>query len=124
MRTTRLAGEPDAMAPDGSEIRRLARTAACSVGHATLRPGATSGAVRHRTVSEVWYVLGGRGELWRSLDGAQEVTALEEGVCVDIPLGAAFQFRVLGERPLTFLLVTTPPWPGEAEAERVSGRWT
>lgn len=124
MLTSRLPKRADALAPDGSEIRRLARTPACSVGHATLAPGQTSAAVRHRTVTEVWHVLGGRGELWRSLDGEQEVVALAEGVCADIPLGAAFQFRALGPQPLRVLLVTTPPWPGEGEAELVGGVWT
>lgn len=124
MRTHRLPAEADALAPDGSQIRRLARTVACSVGHATLEPGRTSGAIHHRTVSEVWYVLGGHGELWRSYGGEESVVTLSEGVCAEIPLGASFQFRVLGDEPLRFLLVTTPPWPGEGEAEPVSGPWT
>lgn len=124
MRTTRLPRQADAFAPDGSAIRRLARTAACSVGHATLEADRTSGAIRHRTVSEVWYVLSGEGELWRALDGEESVVTLTEGVCAEIPLGTAFQFRALGERPLRFLLVTTPPWPGEGEAEPVNGPWT
>lgn len=88
-----------------------------------LAPGQTSAAVRHRTVTEVCYVLGGRGELWRSLDGEQEVVALAEGVCADIPLGAAFPFRALGPQPLRVLL--GPHRRGPARARRSwCGRWT
>ena len=63
--TVRLPEERTAFAPDGSEIRELVRTDAASLAHCTLPPGAVSRAVRHRTVEELWYVLSGRGEIWR-----------------------------------------------------------
>ena len=35
------------------------------MAHFELPPGETSTAVAHRTVEEVWFFLGGRGEMWR-----------------------------------------------------------
>jgi len=40
-----------------------------SMAQFQLRPGQTSTAVTHRTVEEIWYVLSGRGQMWRSQDG-------------------------------------------------------
>ena len=88
--------------------------------------GMTSRAVRHRTVDEIWYVLGGHGEMWRSQDGDAEVITIEAGTCLTIPVGTSFQFRSFGEEPLTAVAVTMPPWPGDAEAVPVDGNpdWT
>lgn len=41
-----------------------------------------------------------------------------------IPLGTQFQFRSFGDEPVSFILVTMPPWPGADEVYEVSGRWT
>lgn len=72
--------------------------------------------MRHRTVEEVWYFLSGSGQVW--LDG--ETLQVGEGSTVVIPTGAAFQFRTLGDEPLRFLCFTSPPWPGNDEAEAVT----
>jgi mannose-6-phosphate isomerase-like protein (cupin superfamily) len=79
--------------------------------------------VAHRTVEELWYFLGGSGEMWRRLDGEEAVVALEAGVSVSIPVGAGFQFRSLGPAPLQAICVTMPPWPGMDEAYEVEGPW-
>ena len=63
MDTTALPYEYTALAPDGSEIRELVRATGGSMVHCTLPVGATSLAVTHRTVEEVWYVVGGRGQV-------------------------------------------------------------
>ena len=63
--TTTLPTEPDAVAPDGSDVRVLLRLAGGSMAHFTLPSGATSRAVRHRTVEEIWYVVAGTGDMWR-----------------------------------------------------------
>jgi mannose-6-phosphate isomerase-like protein (cupin superfamily) len=68
--------------------------------------------VRHRTVEEVWYFLGGSGEVW--IGG--ETTPVTAGSTVVIPTGSPFQFRTLGDEPLRFLCFTSPPWPGDGEA--------
>jgi len=93
------------------------------MAHFELRPGLTSRPVAHRTVAELWFVLSGRGEMWRRQDGREEVVPLEPGTCVSIPKGTAFQFRCLGDQPLTAVAVTMPPWPGEEEAYEVAGAW-
>jgi mannose-6-phosphate isomerase-like protein (cupin superfamily) len=121
--TMTLARELDTLAPDGSEIRLLLALGGGSVVHCTLPPGGVSRAVRHRTVEEVWYILGGRGEVWRKQDGREAVVQAAAGVCLSIPLGTGFQFRTLGDEPLTFLIATMPPWPGPDEAERVADHW-
>jgi mannose-6-phosphate isomerase-like protein (cupin superfamily) len=89
-----------------------------------LAPGQVSTAVTHRTVEEIWYVLRGRGEMWRRQGTSEEVTPLEPGICLTIPLDTHFQFRAFGEAPLAVLGITMPPWPGADEATIVAGPWT
>ena len=123
MQTIQLPEDFDTLAPDGSEIRVLAATAGASMAHCSLPPGQTSLAVAHRTVEEVWYFLAGRGEVWRKLDEQEEVVEVSRGVSLSIPLGAHFQFRNSGDKPLQFVLTSIPPWPGTEEAYRVAGHW-
>jgi mannose-6-phosphate isomerase-like protein (cupin superfamily) len=124
----RLAASPDDLAPDGSEIRLLPQSEAGGLAHCQVPPGGTTTAVRHRTVSETWFVLDGAGELWRSAPSDQgshsAITSLAHGVAVDIPLGTTFQFRSTGRDPLQMLLLTTPPWPGPSEAIVADNYWT
>jgi mannose-6-phosphate isomerase-like protein (cupin superfamily) len=121
--TLGLPAEPDARAPDGADVRVLLRLAGGSFAHFELGPGRVSRAVAHRTVEEIWYVLGGRGEMWRRQGDQESVVALEAGVCLTIPLGTSFQFRSLGPGPLAAVAVTMPPWPGPDEAISVPGAW-
>ena len=93
------------------------------MAHFELGPGRTSKAVAHRTVEEIWFVLSGRGEMWRKQDAREEVVPFESGVCLTIPLGTRFQFRSFGYEPLAAVGVTMPPWPGEGEAYEVEGKW-
>ena len=55
--------------------------------------------------------------------GHESITRLIPGVCVDIPLGTAFQYRCTGTVPLVFTCTALPPWPGDAEAVIVDGPW-
>ena len=121
--TTRLPARADVRAPDGADVRVLLQLAGGSVAHFELGPGRVSRAVMHRTVDEIWYVLGGRGQMWRHQGDRESVVALETGVCVTIPLGTHFQFRSLGPGPLAAVAVTIPPWPGPDEAVLVPGTW-
>jgi mannose-6-phosphate isomerase-like protein (cupin superfamily) len=121
--TRRLPGRPDAVAPDGSDVRVLLRLAGGSMAHFELAAGRTSAAVRHRTVEEIWYVLSGTGRMWRRDDAREEVVDLVPGTCLTIPLGTAFQFRADGDGPLAAVGVTMPPWPGDGEAVPVAGPW-
>jgi mannose-6-phosphate isomerase-like protein (cupin superfamily) len=121
--TRTISTAPDVMAPDGSEVRLLCGVAAGSMAHFSLPPHAVSRAVAHRTVEEVWYVLGGRGRMWRRLGDREEVVALSAGTSITIPVGTRFQFRSDGAEPLAAVGVTMPPWPGESEAYAVEGPW-
>lgn len=118
----RAAGAADTIAPDGSEIRLLATTrqgaTRASLCEVRLAPGAVSRAVSHRTVEEIWYVVAGRGLIWRSPDGAAaDPVAVEPGDAVVIPTGWRFQFRADAGSGLRFLCFTVPAWPGPDEAE-------
>jgi mannose-6-phosphate isomerase-like protein (cupin superfamily) len=121
--TKHLPSAPDALAPDGSQVRVLLALAGGSMAHFELAPGMTSRAVRHRTVEEIWYVVGGRGEMWREQNGREEITVLEQGTCITIPVATRFQFRCTGGVPLQAVGVTMPPWPGEDEAVLAAGPW-
>jgi mannose-6-phosphate isomerase-like protein (cupin superfamily) len=118
-----LPAHHDTLAPDGSEIRVLVAVGGGSLCHCTLPPGQTSRAVRHRTVEEMWYCVGGRGEIWRRHGGHEHVVEVRPGVSLTIPLGTEFQFRALGDAPLCLVIATAPPWPGEDEAVRVPDHW-
>ncbi|MBI2491161.1 MAG: cupin domain-containing protein [Candidatus Rokubacteria bacterium] len=107
--TLRRSEAPTTRAPDGADVRILLGLARGGMAEFELAPGAVSAAVTHRTVEEIWYVLRGRGEMWRRQGSREEVARLEPGLCLTVPLG------VLG--------VTMPPWPGAGEAIAVEGRW-
>jgi mannose-6-phosphate isomerase-like protein (cupin superfamily) len=121
--TKPLPAAADVLAPDGSEVRILLRLAGGSMAHFRLHPGEVSKAIVHRSVEELWFVLGGQGEMWRSQAGQEEVTPLSPGVSLSIPVGTRFQFRCLGDAPFEAVAVTMPPWPGAEEAVFVEGRW-
>jgi mannose-6-phosphate isomerase-like protein (cupin superfamily) len=122
--TKPLPARRDVVATDGSDVRILLSLSGGSMAHFELAPGQTSLAVTHRTVDEIWFVLSGRGEMWRAQEGQPESTVqLEAGVCVTIPLGTRFQFRSIGAKPLAAVGVTMPPWPGDGEAVLVEGKW-
>ena len=118
----RGGAEPDAIAPDGSEIRVLAngthgatRSSLCEV---RLAPGAVSRPVAHQTVEEIWHVTAGRGRVWRCAPaGRAEPIDVGPGDTLVIPAGWTFQFCAAPDVQLEFLCYTTPPWPGPHEAQ-------
>jgi mannose-6-phosphate isomerase-like protein (cupin superfamily) len=112
------------LAPDKSEIRSLLTMKRGSMVHCTLQPYATSLAVHHKSVEEIWYFIQGRGEVWRKHRDREEVVSVGPNVCVTIPTGTHFQFRSKGDEPLRFIIVTIPPWPGDDEAVKVEGYWS
>ena len=112
-----LPHEADTLAPDGAEVRILCSLAGGSGAHFRLAPGRVSRAGRHRSVEEIWYILEGRGEMWRRMDEQEEVVALTPGLCLTIPLGTSFQFRAGREAALSAFAVTMPPWPQDSDEE-------
>jgi mannose-6-phosphate isomerase-like protein (cupin superfamily) len=121
--TMRLPAAPTAVAPDGSDVRMLLGLSAGSMAHFELPAGKVSAAVTHRTVEEVWFVLSGRGEMWRKQGEREQTVLLEAGVCLTIPQGTHFQFRAEDSGALAAVAITMPPWPGEGEAVHVAGPW-
>lgn len=118
-----LPAEPAVTAPDGSAVRVLLGLAGGGMAHFALAPGQVAHAVEHRSVEEIWYVLAGRGQMWRQQDGREETVTLEPGLCLTIPLGTRFQFRAAADAPVSVVAITMPPWPGEGEAVFVDGPW-
>ncbi|HUK57595.1 MAG TPA: cupin domain-containing protein [Stellaceae bacterium] len=121
--TKGLSESADAVAPDGSEVRLLARSERGSMAEFRLPPGAVSRAVAHRSVEELWFVVAGTGRMWRRLGEAEEIVSLSTGVSLSLPVGTSFQFRCDGTQPLVAVGVTMPPWPGAEEAVFVAGVW-
>jgi mannose-6-phosphate isomerase-like protein (cupin superfamily) len=114
---------PDAVAPDGSDVRVLLRLGRGSMAHFELGPGRVSRAVAHHRVDEIWYILAGQGQMWRRQGDRQETVPLRPGTCVSIPAGTHFQFRSASDSPLEAVGTTMPPWPGPDEAYDVPGAW-
>jgi mannose-6-phosphate isomerase-like protein (cupin superfamily) len=121
--TKHLPRKADAIAPDGSEVRVLCQLSRGGLAIFSLSPNAVSKAVAHRTVEEVWYILSGKGRMWRKLGEQEEIVELGPGVSLTIPTGTHFQFRCDGQEPLNAIGATMPPWPGENEAFVVDGAW-
>jgi mannose-6-phosphate isomerase-like protein (cupin superfamily) len=121
--TKHVGNAPDVHAPDGSEVRILCHLSRGGLATFTLQAGKVSQAVAHHTVEELWYVIAGRGRMWRKLGEQEKIVELEPGVSISLPVGTQFQFRCDGPEPLTAVGATMPPWPGEAEAYAVTGRW-
>ena len=121
--TLSLPTEPTVTAPDGSDVRVLVQLPRGSMAHFELAAGRASAAIAHRTVEELWFVLGGSAEMWRADSDGEAITRLCAGNSLSIPVGTRFQFRSLGPEPFAAVGVTMPPWPGADEAVFVSGPW-
>ena len=93
------------------------------MAHFELPPGQISIPVAHRTVEEIWYILGGEGQMWRKQRDREEIADLVPDTCITIPLGTHFQFKSTGDVSLTAVAITMPPWPNMEEAYEVEGQW-
>jgi mannose-6-phosphate isomerase-like protein (cupin superfamily) len=122
--TKALPADADVVAPDGSAVRILLGLAGGTMAHFELASGATSIAIRHRTVEEIWFVVAGHGTMWRRERDRDAEVDLTPGTCLTIPAGTEFQFRSDGDEPLQVVGVTMPPWPGSGEAIRSQGQWS
>jgi mannose-6-phosphate isomerase-like protein (cupin superfamily) len=124
VKTTTVEAAERGRSPLGSHIRFLLDGPHGNMIHATVPPGMVGRACRFRTIEEYWYILSGEGEIWRrSPDGQESVTTLIPGVCIDIPMGTAFQYRCSGTAPLLCIVTAMPPWPGDDEAVIIDGPW-
>ena len=116
--------QTDAIAPDGSEIRLLVDdrhgATRSSLVEVTLPAGQVSRPVWHRIVEEIWYVLEGRGRVWRCPGGdpADSPPPLDvsPGDAIAIPTGWRFQLSA-ADQPgrkssafvIRFTLAASPP---------------
>ncbi|MBT8475430.1 MAG: cupin domain-containing protein [Alphaproteobacteria bacterium] len=123
MKQTTLPPLPDATSPAGADIRFIMEGTTGNMIHSTVPPGQINRATVHETVSEFWYILDGKGEIWRRDDTEERITPLVAGVSIDIPVGTVFQYRSTGDTPLKFICITMPPWPGDHEATYLEGAW-
>src|SRR4051794_33047740 len=98
--TKTIGAAPDAIAPDGSEVRVLCQLSRGGLAAFTLAPEAVSKAVAHRTIEQVWYFVSGQGRMWRKLGEREEIVEVGPGISISIPTGAHFQFRCDGSEPL------------------------
>src|ERR1700737_3373525 len=73
--TMQLPDVPDAVAPDGSDVRVLLQLGRGSMAHFELGAGRVSRAVAHHSVEEIWYILAGAGQMWRR-QGERQDTVL------------------------------------------------
>src|SRR5690242_8322951 len=106
--TMDLAEEPDRRSPGcDAEIRFLPGFPAADFAHATVEARTASPAAILTEQTELFYVVGGEGELWRRHDGVEEVTRLRTGRSVGIPPGVDYQYRS-GHEPLRLLVATLP----------------
>ena len=123
MKTTILPEKSDAKSPAGADIRFLMDGEGGNMIHSTVPPGQINRATVHSTVSEFWYVLEGRGEIWRDDGEERGVTELLPDTAIDIPVGTTFQYRNVSDVPLKFICISMPPWPGDSEASYLDGIW-
>src|SRR5688572_18955261 len=107
--TKHLPSTPTTTAPDGSDVRVLLGLGGGSMAQFQLAAGRISVAVTHRTVDEIWFILSGRGRMWRKQGEYEATVDLEPGCCLTIPLGTHFQFRASESGPLAAIGVTMPP---------------
>jgi mannose-6-phosphate isomerase-like protein (cupin superfamily) len=123
MKTITLAAKADKKSPAGADVRFIMSSDTGGMIHSTVPAMQINKAVVHSSVNEIWYILEGQGEIWRS-DGKQsQVTTLEPGTSIDIPVGTTFQYRNVSDKDFKFICVTMPPWPGEQECTYVEGHW-
>jgi mannose-6-phosphate isomerase-like protein (cupin superfamily) len=123
MKTTTLPDQPDAKSPAGAEIRFIMDGDTGNMIHSMVPPHQINKATVHKTVNEFWYILEGRGEIWRDNGSESSVTLLIPGTSIDIQPGTSFQYRNISDDELKFICIAMPPWPGNSEATYIDGIW-
>jgi mannose-6-phosphate isomerase-like protein (cupin superfamily) len=77
IKTTILPDQPDAKSPAGADIRFIMDGETGTMIHSTVPPRQVNRATVHATVNEFWYVLEGRGEIWRDNQLCDDGTVAE-----------------------------------------------
>jgi mannose-6-phosphate isomerase-like protein (cupin superfamily) len=123
MKTTPFPEQPEAKSPAGADIRYLLDCDRGNMIHSTVPPFQINKATIHSTVHEFWYILEGKGEIWREKDAESHITVLNPRTAIDIPPGTSFQYRNISNKSLEFICIAMPCWPGDSEATFIEGKW-
>jgi mannose-6-phosphate isomerase-like protein (cupin superfamily) len=116
--------EPSFLADDGSIIRTMPHVGGVQSVQCLLPKEGVIQACRHKTVSQIWYVIAGEGDMWlKDTTGTESVTPLKKGVALTVPLGYSFQFRNTGKSDLEIFIVNATPWSGAGELIPVTNHW-
>ncbi len=120
----RSSAEPSFRADDGSMIKSMPSMGGVQSVLCTLGSGEAIQACRHKTVSQVWYVVKGTGEAWlKDTKNVESVFDLTPGTSFTVPLGYSFQFRNTGKSDLDIFIVNTTPWSGDGELIPIANHW-
>jgi mannose-6-phosphate isomerase-like protein (cupin superfamily) len=121
--TIDLPSAPDQLSPSGaSEIRLLPEFASGQFAHAQVSRGEVAQPAVLNEITEFYFVLEGRGELWRTDGRAEAVIDLIPGRCASIPPGVSFQYRTDAD-PVTFIVASVPRWERRFWADSTLRRW-
>ncbi len=106
-----LPAAPDAVSPDGSaEIRYLIKTPDGDLTHGVCPAGVVAAVHELPELYEAYYILAGRGEMWRRTPDREGVTPLHPGRWVAMPAGTQFQYRAYDAAALVFAFTVIPSW--------------
>lgn len=118
-----LAVDPIGPAPDGMDVFLLTEGERGGMAQFRLPAGQVARAIRHHTIEELWFILEGEGEVWFDDGTGRDPLPLRPGVALRVPPRTPFQVRAGAGAELRAVGATMPPWPGDQEAEIVSGAW-
>ena len=123
--TKTLGAAIDATAPDGTAVRLLLSLAGGSMAHFELPAGGVSHAVMHRTVEEIWFVVSGRGSIWRRQEGVERIDPLAPRDVADHPARDRVSVsRRSSGSALAFVAITMPPLAWHGRGAGRAGPWT
>jgi len=113
MKVIRTSQRQAFVAPDGSEVRELARSPDTarnqSLAEATVPPGAETTEHFHRTSEEIYYFVAGEGRMRLG----DEVGTVRSGEAVVIPPGTRHKLWNTGPESLVLLCCCSPPYSDE-----------
>jgi mannose-6-phosphate isomerase-like protein (cupin superfamily) len=96
--------------------------AAGQFAHATVRRGEIAAPACLTEITEFYYGLEGRGELWRRQGNVEEIVDILPGRCLSIPPGVSFQYRT-DEEELRFIVASAPRWERRFWHDSPLARW-
>lgn len=121
--TADLPKAPDYISPGGtSEIRLLPSFPSGELAHAKAPPECVSKPAILTGITEVFYVVGGSGQLWRGQGEVEETIELVEGRTATIPPSVNFQYRTQAD-PLELIVFSAPRWERDAWSEGAARDW-